>query len=253
MDLGLRGRVALITGGSGGIGAATARAYVAAGARVALTYRQDTEAAEKLAAELDPAGERAVALRYALGEPGTVESVVDRVVARLGAVDVLVANAMRWAPRRRPGGHVEDVPPGDWAGFLRDNLEATIRTVQLALPGMRAQGWGRVVLVSSHVVRDGRAAQEFYAAAKAGLHGLARSLAWDVGPDGILVNAVAPGLTDTDRVRSGLPPAVREGERSLTATGRLSAPSDVAAAVLFLGSGANGNISGEVLTVAGGR
>jgi NAD(P)-dependent dehydrogenase (short-subunit alcohol dehydrogenase family) len=253
MDMGLKGRTVLVTGSSSGIGAAIARAYAAEGARVALTYRAGREAGERLARELGADQDLAMAVRYSLAEPDTVESAVAEVTERWGGLDVLVPNAVRWAPRRAPGEHFEDVARADWLAYLDDNLAPTLRTVQLAVAGMRARSWGRIVLVSSHVARDGQAGQEFYGAVKSALHGCARSLAWDAGPDGVLVNVLCPGLTTTERVLGGLPEPIRERERALTPTGRLSGPEDIAAAALFLGSAANGNTTGQILTVAGGR
>ncbi|MFH8805347.1 SDR family NAD(P)-dependent oxidoreductase [Streptomyces sp. NPDC017936] len=253
MDMGLTGRRVLVTGGSSGIGAAIARAYAEEGARVALTYRGGGEAAERLARELGSDRDAVMATRYSLGEPDTVESTVATVTERWGGVDVLVANAVRWAPRRTPGTRFEEVACGDWRGFLDDNLAPTLRTVQLVVAGMRARSWGRIVLISSHVALDGHRGQEFYGAAKSALHGFARSLAWDVGPDGVLVNVVCPGLTTTERVLTGLPDEIRERELRSTPTGRLSSPEDIAGAVLFLGSAANANTTGQILTVSGGR
>ncbi|MFI6660246.1 SDR family NAD(P)-dependent oxidoreductase [Streptomyces sp. NPDC050523] len=253
MDMGLKDRTVLVTGASSGIGAAIARAYAAEGARVALTYRGDSTAGQRLARELGADRDTAMALRYSLAEPETVESAVAEVTRRWGGVDVLVANAVRWAPRRAPGEHFEDVPAGDWTAFLAGNLAPTLRTVQLTVAGMRKRSWGRIVLISSHVALDGHRGQEFYGAAKSALHGFARSLAWDLGPDGVLVNVVCPGLTATERVLGGLPAEVRERETRLTPTGRLSSPEDIAGAVLFLGSAANGNTTGQIVTVAGGR
>ncbi|GAA2622551.1 MULTISPECIES: SDR family NAD(P)-dependent oxidoreductase [Streptomyces] len=250
---GLRGKAVLVTGATGGIGAAIARRFSAEGARVAVAFRSDREAAEKLAAELGAAEDRALAVRYALDEPGSPARAVAEVEARWGAVDVLVANAVRWGVRRAPGSRFEDVPEDDWLPVVEANLAPVIRTVQHSVRSMRRRGWGRIVLISSHNALGGNPGQEFYGSAKAGLHGLARSLMWDVGQDGILVNVVCPGLTTTERVNSGLPEAVRARETAATPTGRLSDPDDVARAVLFLGSAANGNITGESLTVTGGR
>ncbi|MER7009462.1 SDR family NAD(P)-dependent oxidoreductase [Dactylosporangium sp. NPDC000555] len=253
MQTNLEGRSVLVTGGSSGIGAATARAFAAEGARVALTYRSGRDAAERLAAEMGADRGRAMAVRCPLEEPAAAELAVQEVGERWGGIDVFVANAVRWAPRRPPDVRFEEVPPAEWEGFVADNLVRTLRLTQLVLPGMRARGWGRIVLLSSHVVHDGQRGQEFYGAVKGALHGLARSLAWDVGPDGVLVNVVCPGLTTTDRVLGGLPAHIRDGELARTATARLSSPQDVAAAVLYLGSAANGNVTGQVVTVAGGR
>lgn len=253
MQLGLADRNVLVTGATGGIGQVVARLFAAEGARVAVTYRHDPEPAEKLAAELGAADDRALAVRYALDEPDSIEAAVQTVTERWGGVDVLVANAVRWGVRRTPDTRFEQVPESVWEPVIRDNLTPTIKTVQLVVPGMRERNWGRVVLVSSHIAVDGGRGQEFYGATKSGLHGFARSLAWDVGPDGVLVNVVCPGLTLTERALTGLPEAVRDRETKQTPTGRLSSPEDVAAAIVFLCSGANGNVTGETLSVAGGR
>lgn len=252
MDSGLRDTVVLVTGGTRGIGLATARAYAAEGAKVAVSYRTDRAAAAAAAAGLGPA-DRAMAVRYALEEPDGPAAAVRRVSERWGPVGVLVANAVRRGARRRPGTRCEDVPGGDWEPVLWDNLAGTLRTVRAVLPDMRRTGWGRIVLVSSHVAADGAPGQEFYAAGKEALHGFARSLAWDVAGDGIRVNVVCPGLTATAGVIADLPPAVREHEAGRTPGHRLTTPEEVAAAVVFLGSAANGHINGQTLTVAGGR
>jgi NAD(P)-dependent dehydrogenase (short-subunit alcohol dehydrogenase family) len=253
MDLGLRDRAVLVTGGSAGIGAAVAREFCREGARVAITYHTNKEVAAELATELGAHSDRALATRYSLAEPGSVESAVAEVAQCWGGVDVLVANAMRWSGRRPPEVRFEQVEPTEWRSFIDDNLAPTLRTVQLTVPGMRSRGWGRIVLVSSHVVVDGQRGQEFYAATKAALHGFARSLCWEFGSADILVNVVCPGLTATRRVLDGLPEELRNREISRTPTGRLSSPEDIASAVAFLGSAANRNITGQVITVAGGR
>lgn len=250
MKLGLAGRSVLVTGATGGIGSAVARAYADAGARVAVAFHSAEEPAEALAAEL---GGGAFAVRYALDDPDSIGESLERVEGECGGIDVLVAAAVRLGGRRPGPGSFAATTMPELAGFIDDNLSATIRTTQLACAGMRSRGWGRVVLVSSHLVRDGRPGMEFYGAAKAGLHGFARSLMWDVGPDGVLVNVVAPGVTLTPRVTARQPAAVIAQEAARTASGRLATVEDVANTILFLGSAANGNITGEVVTVSGGR
>jgi 3-oxoacyl-[acyl-carrier protein] reductase len=249
MDFGLSGRTVLVTGGTGGIGREIVRAFAAEGARVAVGYHTAGEAARKLAAESGTA----MAVRYALEDPGSGDSAVAEIEERWGPVEVLVTSAMRWGPRRSPATRFEDVPDGDWRPVLEHNIAPVVDGVRRVMPGMRRSGWGRIALISSHNAAGGNRGQEYYGAAKAALHGFARSLAWDAGPDGILVNVVAPGLTMTDRVRDGLPAPVRERELANTPSGRLSDPADVANAVVFLCSAANGNITGETLTVSGGR
>ncbi|RJL35882.1 SDR family NAD(P)-dependent oxidoreductase [Bailinhaonella thermotolerans] len=255
MDLGLRDRAVLVTGGSGGIGAAIARAFAREHARVALTYRSCREEAEAIARELGSGEGRALALPYSLAESGLPETgeLMGAVREGLGPVDVLVAAAVRWGGRRSPGERFDAVDPGEWWPLIAGNLAPVIRLVQLAAGDMRRRGWGRIVLVSSLVAEQGRPGQEFYGAHKLALHGLARSLRWDLGPSGVLVNVVCPGLTATPRVLAGYPRDRGAAEVAATPTGRLSTPEEVASAVVFLGSAANGNICGEALTVAGGR
>jgi 3-oxoacyl-[acyl-carrier protein] reductase len=253
MDLGLSGRTVLVTGATGGIGREIAHAFAAEGARVAVSYRSDWAAAEKLAGELGADADLAFAVPYALDVPGSAEQAVTSVEQRWGAVDVLVVNAVWRGPKRAPETRFEDVPEQAWSPVVSANLATAVRTVQCAVAGMRRRGWGRIVLVSSHNALGGQHGQEFYGAAKAGLHGLARSLMWDLGGTDVLVNLVCPGLTTTEQVTSALPAAVRERETAATPTGRLSTPQEVAQAVLFLCSRANGNITGESLTVSGGR
>jgi 3-oxoacyl-[acyl-carrier protein] reductase len=253
MELGLTGRRVLVTGATRGIGRSVAQVFAAEGARVALTYHSDEAAAKQLADELGAARDRALAVRYALDDPESIDEAVGTVRDRWGGVDVLVANALHRGPRRPPTTHFEDVPVPEWEPLVRHNLAGTLRTAHLVTGDMRRNGWGRIVFVSSHVARDGQRGQEFYSAAKAALHGVVRSLSWDVGPDGILANVVSPGLTTTEGVLTVLPAPVRERETALTATGRLAAPEDIATTVVFLCSAANRAITGENLTVAGGR
>lgn len=249
MDLGLEGRVAVVTGGTRGIGAATVRAFAAEGARVALTYTGSADRAAALVRELGGPG-RAVAVRYDLAEPETVESLVPAVEKHFGAVDVLVANAVR-RPGRRPPAGFENADPGAWASLVSDNLGATLRTVQTVLAGMRRRGHGRIVLLSSHLAAKGQAGQEIYTATKSALHGFALSLARDAGPDGVLVNVVSPGLTTTEDALRALPAEVLERAAAAMPTGRLGSPEEVARTVVFYCSAVNENVTGELVSLAG--
>lgn len=250
MDMQLRGRVVLVTGGSSGIGRATALAFGREGAKVALTYASNRDAAEDVATELEAAGGEAFAVPLDLGVATSIQSAIDEVLDRWRALDVLVANAVRW-PHDARGTLVDSDPPA-WERAVRANLEGTASTVRAAWPALCASGQGRVVLISTGVTRHGRRGASAYAAAKAGLEGLAAALKWEGGDAGILINTVAPGFTVTERNLSRFGDDVREPVRQRTPSGRLSVPGDIASAVLFLGSPANGNVTGTYLPVAGG-
>lgn len=247
MDTGLRERVVLVTGGSSGIGAATAVAFAREGAKVAVTYRKREEAARAVAAAITEAGGEPFVTPMDLEDLPSARRAVDAVLARWGRVDVLVANAVRWggdAPD--PTVRFEDVPVEEWLAMVGANLVGAAAAVRGVLPGMRARGWGRIVLISSGVAEEGLPGPGPYGTAKAGLHGMARALAWEGGRDGILVNVVAPGFTLTEKA-SGFPRAIIDQLAAGVPTRRLSDPEDVARLVVFLGSAANGNLTGELV------
>ncbi|WNE96752.1 SDR family oxidoreductase [Streptomyces luomodiensis] len=234
MELGLEGRTVLVTGATGAIGRAAARAFAAQGARVALAFRHRREAAEALAAELSgPDRSRAFAVPYALEDSASPRWVVAAVEDRWGGLDVLVANARREDPRLEPHARFEDVREEHWLPLVADGFAPAIRTVQWAVAGMRKRGWGRIALVASPRAAGGDRGAEFHAVARAGLHGLARGLVAEVGGDGVLVNAVCPAPPPPGR-----PPAT---------------PEDIARTLLFLCSAANATITGEALTLVGRR
>jgi len=252
MDLGLAGKRVLVTGGTGGIGRAIVHAFAAEGAHVAFTYRSSTAAARALSAALG--GEtRALAVRYDLADAESVASGVAQVEAAWGGVDVLVTAAVQWGPLgpflQQP---FETAPDELWLPLLRVNLEGHIRTAQHVLPGMRARRWGRIALLSSYHATEGTRGSEFYGAAKAGLHGFMRGLAWDTGADGVFVNVIAPGLTLTEQISARVAAERLAGEAARSPSGRLSTPEDVARVVAFVCSEANGNLTGEIIPVTGG-
>jgi NAD(P)-dependent dehydrogenase (short-subunit alcohol dehydrogenase family) len=234
--------VALVTGGSGGIGRAVCAELAARGAAVAVHYNQGREAAEALAAELDAA----VAIGADLSSPSGPDELVAAATRQLGPVTVLVNNAglMTDAP-------VEAMPDELWETALALNLTAAFRACRAVIPGMRASGFGRIVNVSTQAALMGSANHAHYAAAKSGLHGLTFSLAKELGPDGITVNLVVPG-----RIRTAMldeRSAGREEEwLAQTPLRRLGAPAEVAAAVSFLASDEAGYMTGAALNVSGG-
>jgi NAD(P)-dependent dehydrogenase (short-subunit alcohol dehydrogenase family) len=245
METGLRDKVAVVTGAGSGIGAATAIALGGEGARVALTYNANADAAEEVTDRVRVAGGEALAIHLALEDPDSIAAAIGEVTDRWGGIDVLVANAVRWPRARADDGRAEALPLSEWQQSLRTNLEGTITTVNAALPSMRERGWGRIVLISSSVAGEGQPGPNPYGVGKSALWGLARQLAWDVGRDGILVNVIGTGFTVTERNLATFGDEVREAVASRIPSRRLSSPEEVANLIVFLASTANGNITGE--------
>jgi 3-oxoacyl-[acyl-carrier protein] reductase len=243
--LSLEGRVALVTGAARGIGAATALALAEAGARVALVDR-DAEGIEKTADAIGRAGGDALAIPADVTDAPAIERAVDAVVAEWGRLDVLVNNA--GIVRDATLGKVSD---DDWTATLDVNLRGTMIGTRAALRPMRAAGSGRILSATSVVARMGNYGQTAYAASKAGIIGLTRAWARELGPLGITANAVAPGFIDTEMAR-GVPEKVLSAMLERTAARRLGRPEEVAAVYVFLASDLASFINGAVVGVDGG-
>ena len=253
MDIGLRNRVVLVTGSSAGIGRASAVAFGREGARVAITYHTNLDGAQATADTVRQTGAETLVLPYDLNDDASIKAAVRGVLERWGTIDVLVNNAVDLAPQEWDTmGVFEDDPPERWRRMIRSGLEGVYMTIQAAVPPMRAQGWGRIVNITSNLAEDARAGVPSYAAAKSGQHGLTRHLAWALGPAGILTNVVMPGFTLTERPNRSLPQDLFDDMKKRTCTGRLTEPEEVATTIVFLGSAANGHINGEMIRVDGG-
>lgn len=243
----LAGRVALVTGGSRGIGAATCAALAAAGAAVVVHYGTQQGAAQALAEQIQALGGTAEALGADLAEPAAAGHLVQQTLARFNRLDILVNNAGQYTD----GPAVAAMSDDQWERSLAINLTAAFRCARACVPVMKAGSWGRIINITSQAAYTGSANHAHYAAAKAGLAGFTYSLAKEVAPYGITVNMVAPGRILTDMVRPHLERRLEEWTRH-TPLGRLGKPEEVAAPIAFLASEAAGYITGATLHVNGG-
>lgn len=252
MDYGLHDRVVLITGAGGGAGPTLARAFAAEGAAVALHHRSGpgrAERAEASAAEIRGAGGRALAVGADLESSEQIALMIGRIQAELDSVSVLVTATSAY--RTEPLAVISD---DSWLGILDDMLGATFRVGRAVVPGMQEAGWGRIVNVSARSALVGASNASHYAAAKAGIIGLTMSLAKELGPSGILVNAVAPTYVLTRR--DGVPSIPDERAAALGKAiplRRVATADDLAALVLWLGSAANTYVTGETISLHGGE
>ncbi|NJP95556.1 SDR family oxidoreductase [Nonomuraea sp. FMUSA5-5] len=231
----------LVTGGSSGIGAATALAYARTGADVTITYNQGADRAAEIVERVEKEGVRGAAVHLDLEDHSTIAPAV----AQAGPVDALVANAVRWGTVQPGSMAFEDVPAAEWSAALHANVAGNALLIQAVLPEMRRRQWGRIVLVSSGIAEEGVPGPGPYGTAKMALHGMARALAWEAGKDGILVNVAVAGLTVTG-VRA-FPQEVLDRLAARTPSRRLSTADDMAALIVFLGSAANHNVTGEII------
>lgn len=228
-------RTVLVTGGSRGIGLACARAFAAAGHRVAVTFSSTP---------VDEPG--ILAVKCDISDPDQIDAAVTTVEEQLGPVEVLLANA-----GITRDGLLVRMADADFTDVIDTNLTATWRLAKRTLPQMMKARWGRVITVSSVGAYVGAPGQSNYAASKAGLIGLTRSIAREYGPRGVTANVIAPGPIETDMLAT-MPEDRRTAMTATIPVGRIGDPDDVATAALFLASDAAGFITGAVLPVDGG-
>jgi 7-alpha-hydroxysteroid dehydrogenase len=239
------GRVAVVTGAAAGIGNAIATLLADAGAEVVLGDL-DGDGAVAAAAAITAAGGRATGVRCDVTSDTDLEGLIGVAVSTYGGVDILVNNAGGGGPKPF------DMPMADFERAFRLNVFSVFRLTQLTAPHMRARGGGAVVTISSMAGENTNRDMASYASSKAAVNHLARNIAFDLGPSGIRVNAIAPGAIRTQALASVLTPEIEQAMLAGTPIGRLGTPQDIAYACLFLCAPCSSWVSGQVLTVSGG-
>jgi 3-oxoacyl-[acyl-carrier protein] reductase len=236
----LKNRVALVTGGSRGIGAGIAVALATAGAEVAVNYREQGAAAQSVCAEIAALGRKAIAVQADVSRADEITRMVSELESSLGPVDILVNNAAIAQPRP-----FEEISETEWDEILRVNLKSVFLVTQAVIGGMRTRKWGRIINLSSVAAQTGGAVGAHYAASKAGIIGLTHSCASSFIKDGITVNAIAPALIETDMVTSNPNASPR-----LIPMGHFGKVDDVASIAVMLAG--NEYITGQTISVNGG-
>ncbi len=243
----LEGKNAIVTGGSLGIGTAISLDLAKNGANVALNYRKHADEAEAIAKQINDMGRKGLAVQADVSNFADAQKMVDKVVAEWGRVDILVCNAgINW------DGVIWKMTEEQWDTVLNIDLKGYFNYIRAVAPLFREQGYGRIVNLTSINGMRGKFGQANYSAAKAGIIGLTKTVAKELGNKGVTCNAVAPGLIMTDMMEK-MPDEAKEVSKAETVLKRLGAPEDVANLVTFLASDKAKHITGEVIKVDGGQ
>jgi len=251
LDIRLDNQVAIVTGGSRGIGAATVKLFAACGSNVVFAYRSDAASAEGVVRSCPGGGERAIAMRADVSKMRDAKKLIETAASRFGRIDTLVANAGIWPADPLP---IERMTEREWDEMIAINLKGVYTVIHHVVPHMIQRKSGRIIVVSSTAGQRGESFHTHYGASKGGVISFVKGLSTELAPHHILVNCVAPGWVDTDmcvpvltqprearRISSGIP------------LGRVGRPEEVAMPILFLASEMASYITGEVLNVNGGN
>jgi len=243
----LDGKVALITGASRGIGYATGELMSRAGATVILNYNRTRDAAENLAERINSAGGKALAVKANVADRGEVEAMVETAIRAFGRIDILVNNAGIWTY-----GEIDTMPDEVWDETMNINLRGVFNCTRAVVPHMKKQGGGRIINLSSTAGQRGEAFHSHYAATKGAIISFTKSLAVELAPHNILVNAVAPGWVDTEMSAEALK---QEGDKitSIIPLRRPGKAEEIAGPILFLASDLASYMTGEIVNVNGGN
>jgi len=239
----LRNLKVLVTGGSRGIGRATALAFARKGCDVVVNYLHSEDRAKEVVEQIESMGRRAVAIRADVSNSMDCKELVERAVEFLERIDILVNNAGVFPKNFR----ITEISEEEWDWIISVNLKGVFNVTKLVVPGMIERRFGRIISVASIAGKSGGTVGVAYAASKAGIIGFTRALARELAPYGITVNAVAPGPVDTEF----LSPEFKEKAAKLSPQGRIARPEEIAHAIVFLAE--NDHITGEVININGGR
>jgi 3-oxoacyl-[acyl-carrier protein] reductase len=246
MNIELKNKVCLVTGGNRGIGRAIVKALVDSGGIVAFDYRQHKEEAQALVDEITAAGGKAQAFQADITDEAKVQSMVQTIHDELGPIEILVNNA----GVNRDHSFAK-MTKEEWDEVIAVNLGGTFNVTKAVLPNLIEAGWGRIINISSIVGQRGNFGQANYAASKAGLIGMTKALALELARKGITVNAVAPGFIETD-MTAGIPEEVTQKITATIPVQRYGTTDEIAPAVVFLASKEASYITGHILSVNGG-
>ncbi len=245
----LKDRVVIITGAGQGIGRVFAKAFALAGARVVIAERNEAGAAA-VAGEIMTAGGQTLAVTTDVADPASIAEMIEVVEDNYGRIDVLINNAGVFSTlQMRP---FDQIPLAEWEQVLRVNLTGPFLCARAVLPAMRRAKWGRIINIASGAVRLGRPNYLHYIATKSALMGMSLSMARELGPDNITVNAILPGATFTEIERKTVTPQQKERIIAMQCVPRAETPEDLVGTALFLASEASNFVTGQSINLDGG-